>query len=78
MVAFSTRMISHSVIVTADAIRRNCPVTFAEEFVRSRHCDDGFLAFLGDNDDFDLAILDVEHRIRRIALREERFALFVL
>src|SRR6476660_6605579 len=49
--------------------------SFSAEFVRPQDGDDGFLALLRDNGDFDLAVLDIEHRIRRFTLREDRFAL---
>jgi hypothetical protein len=34
--------------------------SFAEEFVRSQYCDDGFLALLRNDGDFHLALLDIE------------------
>src|ERR1035438_9618100 len=40
--------------------------------------DDRFPALLGDHGQFDLAFADIEDRIRRIALREDRFALQVI
>jgi hypothetical protein len=67
-------MITHSVIVSAGARRRTHPVRHPSPNNPPRHRDDGFLAFLGDDDDFDLALLEVEHRIRRTALRAERSA----
>ena len=42
--------------------------SFTEEFVRSKHCDDGFLALLRNDGDLHLAALDVEDRIRGISL----------
>jgi hypothetical protein len=45
--------------------------SFAAEFVRPQDCDDSLLALLGDNGDFDLALLDIENCIRRTALRED-------
>lgn len=43
---------------------------FAEKLSCAQNGNDGFLAFLGDDDQFDLALLNVEHLIRDIALRE--------
>src|SRR6476660_7400410 len=47
------------------AHRLSVQASFSAEFVRSQYRDDGFLALLGDNGDFDFAFLNVEHRIRR-------------
>jgi hypothetical protein len=52
--------------------------SFTAEFVRPQDCDDGFFALLGDNGDFDLALLDVENCIRRTALRKDRLVLSIL
>ena len=52
--------------------------SFAEEFVRSENCDDGFLALLGNDGDLHLAFLDVEDRIRRVALRKDGLVLAYL
>jgi hypothetical protein len=38
--------------------------SFTEEIIRSKHCDDGFLALLRNDGDLQLASLDVEDRIR--------------
>jgi hypothetical protein len=40
-------------------------------------CDDRFLPLLGNNAYFDLAFLNVKHRIRRIPLREDLFILSI-
>ena len=42
--------------------------SLTEKIVRSKHCDDGFLALLGNDGDLHLAALDVEDRIRRVSL----------
>src|SRR5580700_6946775 len=42
--------------------------SFTEEIVRSKHCDDGFLALLRNHGDLHLAALDVEDRIRWVPL----------
>ena len=53
--------------------RRDAPslsgqTRLSEEIVCSENCDDCFLALLRYNRDLDLALLDEEDRIRRIAL----------
>lgn len=45
--------------------------SFSEKLVGLQNGNNGFLAFLGNHCDLDLAALDVEHRIRRIALRKD-------
>src|SRR5450631_3121577 len=52
--------------------------SFAEEFVRSKNCDDGFLALLRNDGDFHLALLDIENRIRRVSLGKDGLLLDVL
>jgi Beta-lactamase len=42
--------------------------SFTEEVVRSKNCDDGFLALLRNDGDLHLAFLDIEDRIRRVSL----------
>src|ERR1700731_4798266 len=42
--------------------------SFTEELVRSKYCDDGFLALLRNHGDLHLAALDVEDRIRGVSL----------
>ena len=42
--------------------------SFAEEFVRTKDCNDGFLALLRNDGDLHLASLEVEDRIRRVSL----------
>jgi len=42
--------------------------TLAAELVRSKNCDDRFFPLIGNDGDLDLALLDVEYGIRRIAL----------
>src|ERR1700732_736938 len=46
------------------ALRLPGKTSFPEEIVRSKHCDDGFLALLRNDEDLHLAALDVEDRIR--------------
>ena len=50
------------------ALRLPGKTSFTEEIVRSKHCDDGFLALLRNDGDLHLAALDVEDRIRRVSL----------
>jgi hypothetical protein len=40
----------------------------AEEVVRTKNCDNRFLALLGNNGELRLAFLDVEHRIASVPL----------
>ena len=47
--------------------------SLSAEFVRTQNCNYGFLPLFGYDSDLDLAFLDVEHRIRRFALREDHF-----
>jgi hypothetical protein len=79
MATFSSRMISHFVIATAVAMRRGCPVRHPSPQNSSdpRTATTAFLALLGDNGDFDLALLDIENCIRRTALREDRLVLLI-
>ena len=49
--------------------------SFTEKFFGPQKCDNGFLSFLGDDGDFDLALLDIEDGVRIIALSENDFSL---
>src|ERR1700730_13100402 len=60
------------------ALRLPGKTSFTEEIVRSKHCDDGFLALLRNNGDLHLAALDVEDRIRRVSLGKDDLVLAVL
>ena len=42
--------------------------SFYEEFVRTKDCNDGFLALLRNDGDLHLAVLEVEDRIRGVSL----------
>ena len=53
-----------------NAPRLSCQATFTAELVRAQDCDDGFLTLLGEHGDLDLALLNVEHGVCWIALRE--------
>ena len=58
----ATRIVSHSDI--ADAVAKRFAVdqaSFANKFVWPRERDDGFLALLGYDGDFDLALPDIEN-----------------
>ena len=59
-------------IVVAVAIGASVGQTFlTEEFVRSKNCNDGFLASLRNDRDLYLAILEEEDRIGGISLGED-------
>jgi hypothetical protein len=60
------------------AMRLPGETSFTEEIVRSKHCDDGFLALLRNDGELHLAALDVEDRVRRISLGEDGLVLAVL
>jgi hypothetical protein len=51
--------------------------SFTEEVVRSKNCDDGFLALLRNDGDLHLAFLDIEDRIRRVSLCKDDLVLAV-
>jgi hypothetical protein len=51
--------------------------TLAAEFIRPQECDDGFLALLGNDAELELAFLEVENRVRDIALREDGLSFLV-
>ena len=41
---------------------------FAKKVTRSEDCNDRFLALLGKDGEFDLALLDVKNRVRDLSL----------
>ena len=45
-----------------DAQRMAIQTSFAKKVTRSEDCDDRFLALLGNDGEFDLALLDVKNR----------------
>jgi hypothetical protein len=49
------------------ALRLPGQTSFAEEFVRSKNCDNRFLALLRNDGNLHLAFLDIEDRIRRVS-----------
>src|SRR4029077_15621262 len=51
--------------------------SLAAKLVRSEKRNNGFLPMLGNDGDLDLSFLDVEHRVRRIALPEDRLVLLI-
>jgi len=51
--------------------------SFANEIADSKDRDDCFFPLLGNNGDFNLALLDVENSIRRLSLREDGLILLV-
>ena len=58
------------------ALRLPGKTSFTEEIVRSKHCDDCFLALLRSDGDLHLAALDVEDRIRRISCEKTIWSLW--
>ena len=52
--------------------------SFSEEIVRTKNCDDGFIALFQNDCDLRLAFLDVENRIRGISLGKDNLVLTVL
>jgi len=61
-----------------DAHRLAIKTTLAEELIGFDNSDNRFLALIGYDDDFDLAFLKIEDRIRGIALGEYGLILSVL
>src|SRR5260370_26797932 len=51
--------------------------SLTEEFVRPQDCDNGFLALLGYDGDFDLALSNIHDRICIIALRKDDLSLLM-
>jgi len=52
--------------------------SLAAEIARSKDRNDCFFPLLGNNGEFDLAVLDVEDSIRRLTLREDNLILLVV
>ena len=52
--------------------------SFTEEIIRSKHCDDGFLALLRNDGDLRLALLNIEDRVANLPLRKDDLAFAVL
>jgi hypothetical protein len=44
--------------------------SFAKKVTWSEDCNDRFLALLGNDGEFDLALLDVKNRVRNLSLRK--------
>ena len=61
-----------------DPLRLPGKASFAEKLARSKNCDDGFLALLGNDGELRLAFLDVEDRIASFALGKDDLAFAVL
>src|SRR5947209_16830891 len=51
-----------------DAQRMAIETSFAKKVTRSEDCNDRFLALLGNDGEFDLALLDVKNRVRDLSL----------
>ena len=79
MAAFVIAVIRQSSI----AVRRReakelaIETALAEELIFLQNCDDRFLALFRYNDNFDLALLNVENRIRDISLGKNSLILAV-
>jgi hypothetical protein len=52
--------------------------SFTKEIIRSKKCDDGFLALFRNDGDLNFAFLDVEDRIRGVSLGKDDLLLGVL
>ena len=51
-----------------DAQRMAIQTSFAKKMTWSQDCNDCFLALLGNDGEFDLALLDVKNRVRDLSL----------
>src|SRR5207237_5738114 len=49
--------------------------SFAKKVTWSQDCNHRFLALLGNDGEFDLALLDVENRVRDLSLRKDNLIL---
>ena len=49
--------------------------SFAKKVAGSEHCNRRFLALLGNDGEFDLALLDVKNRVRDLSLRKNNLIL---
>jgi hypothetical protein len=58
-----------------DAQRMAIETSFAKEVASFQDCDDCFLALLGNDGEFDLALLDVKNRVRGLSLRKDNLIL---
>src|SRR3984893_18234264 len=52
--------------------------SFAKKMTGSQDCNDRFLALLGNDREFDLALLDVKNRVRYLSLGKNNLILSVL
>src|SRR5436190_17750412 len=58
-----------------DAERMAIQTAFAKKVAGSQDCNDRFLALLGNDGEFDLALLDVKNRVRDLSLRKDNLIL---
>src|SRR5260370_28930328 len=58
-----------------DTQRMAIQTSFAKKMTWSQDCNDCFLALLGNDGEFDLALLDVQHRVRDLSLSENNLIL---
>src|SRR5436190_18370293 len=56
-----------------DAERMAIQTAFAKKVAGSQDCNDRFLALLGNDGEFDLALLDVKNRVPRPVLAKRQF-----
>src|SRR2546430_8772287 len=79
MVAFSKRVITHSSTALVVAMRSGWPFRHPspKKVTWSEDCNDRFLALLGNDGEFDLALLDVKNRVRNLSLRENNLILSI-
>ena len=61
-----------------DPPRLSGQAALTAELLRSKDCDDRLFPLPGNDSDFELALLDVEHRVRGIALLEDSLILAIL
>ena len=59
-----------------DSQRMTVHAAFAKELTGAQNPDHSLLVLLGYDREFDLALLNVKHRVRDVALRENVFILF--
>src|SRR5205807_9657410 len=52
--------------------------SFAKKMTWSQDCNDRFLALLGNDGEFDLALLDVKNRVRDLSLCENNLILLIV
>src|ERR1700730_9220113 len=61
-----------------DAQSMSIQASFPEKLTGFQHCDDGFLALLGNHRELDGALLDVKNGVRDVSLRENNLILVIV